>query len=123
MRLRPLHRNRSVARRLPPIAERLGDMDAADLLGTGEIGDRPSNAKHAVEAARGEAHRRRGVGEELSPWLIWRRHAVEKLAVGLGVRPRSVPVVAIRLQLPSGCDPSGYLPAALRRGRKREIGG
>jgi len=51
MRLRARGFNRSIARRLPSIAERFGDVDSADLLGSGEIDYRPRDAKHPVEAA------------------------------------------------------------------------
>ena len=50
-----------VARRLMPVAERLGDMDAPDLLRAGKIGDRSRNAQHPVKATRAETHRRRSV--------------------------------------------------------------
>ena len=63
MRLRPLHRNRSVTRRLPSITESLGDVDAPDLLGARQVRNSPRDPQHAVEAARREAHCRRGVGE------------------------------------------------------------
>jgi hypothetical protein len=47
---------------LPSIAQRLGNVDAPDLLGSGEIGNGSRHAKHAVKPARREAHRRSGVG-------------------------------------------------------------
>lgn len=42
-------------------------MDPADLLGAGEIGDRTGDAEHAMEAARRQAHGRRGIGEQPAP--------------------------------------------------------
>ena len=86
-------------------------MDSADLLGAGEVGDGAGDAEHAVEAARGEAHRRGGIGEELAAGLVGRRDPVEQLAVGLGVGARTVAVVAIGLDLPRGGD----APRRLRR--------
>ena len=77
-----------VARRLAAVAERLGDVDPADLLGAGEVGDGSGDAQHAVEAARRQAHRRRRVGEQLAPRLVGRRDPVEQFAVGLGVGAR-----------------------------------
>ena len=54
-----------VAGRLATIAERLGDVDSADLIGTGKVGDRPRHPHDPVEAAGRQAHRGRRVGEQL----------------------------------------------------------
>ena len=115
--------HRLVARRLAPVAERFGDMDPADLLGPGEIGDRAGDAEDAVEAARRKPHRRRGIGEELAPRLVGRRDLVEQLAVGFGIGARPVAVVALGLDCARGGDPARDLGAALRRRRQGEVGG
>ena len=77
-----------VARRLPPVAERLRDVDSADLLSAGEVGDGAGDAEHAVEAACRKPHRRGSVGEQLAPRIIRRRHLVEQFAIGFGIRSR-----------------------------------
>ena len=43
----------SIARRLPAIAQRLCDMDAADIVRPGKIGNRPGDPQDARIAARG----------------------------------------------------------------------
>ena len=62
-------------------------MDPADLLGTGKVGDRARDTKHAVKAARREPHRRGSVVEKLAAGFIGRRDPVEQLAVRLGIGP------------------------------------
>ena len=41
----------SVSRRLPPVAERLSNMNAPDLIFPGEVGDGAGNPKYAMIAA------------------------------------------------------------------------
>src|SRR3546814_3131347 len=56
----------SIPRRLPPIAERFGDMDAADRVGAGQIGDGPRYPQDSRVAARREAHRLSRLREQRS---------------------------------------------------------
>ena len=123
MRLRPAHRNRSVSRRLPSVAQCLGDVDAPDLLGACEVGDRPGYAKHPMESSGGEAHCGGGVGEELAAGLVGRRDPVQQLAVGLCVRARAVAVIALRLDFARSGDPARDFRAALGGRRQSEVGG
>jgi hypothetical protein len=90
-------------------------MDSANLLGSRKISDGAGDAQDTVEAAGREPHRRGCICEELAAGLVGRCDLVEKLAVGLGVRARSMTVVAICLDLPSGCDAAGDLGAAFGR--------
>src|SRR3954451_19466523 len=53
-----------VPRRLPAVAECLCDMDPADLVGAGEVGDRPRDPDHAVEAACAQPHRGSRIGKQ-----------------------------------------------------------
>ena len=71
--------------RLTAVAERLGDVNATDLSGAGEVGDGPGDAEDAMEASRREPHRGRRVREQLAARLVGRRDLVEQFAVGLGV--------------------------------------
>src|SRR5690349_1579130 len=103
----------SIARRLPSIAERFGDMNAADLLGAGKIGDGAGDAQHAMEASRREPHRGRGVREQLAPWLIGCRDAVQQFAVGLCIGARTMAIVAVGLDLAGGGNAASDLGAAL----------
>jgi hypothetical protein len=98
-------------------------MDSAHLVGTGKVGNRPRHTQDAVEATRRKPHRGSGVGEQLAAWIVRRRHTVQRLAVGFGVRAGSVAVVAIGLNLPSRCDTCGDIGASFRRWRQRQVGG
>src|SRR3546814_17935446 len=60
----------SIPRRLPPIAERFGDMDAADRVGAGQIGDGPRYPQDSRVAARREAHRLSRLREQSAPCLV-----------------------------------------------------
>jgi hypothetical protein len=42
----------SVARGLPSVAQRLGNVDAANILGIGQVGDGAGNTQYACVAAR-----------------------------------------------------------------------
>src|SRR6059058_6071186 len=84
-------RNPSIPRRLPSVAKRFSNMDSTDLLGAGEVGDGAGDAQHPVEAARGQAHRRGGIGEQLAAGLIRGCDLIEQLAICLGVRARTLP--------------------------------
>ena len=72
-------------------------MDPADLIGAREVGDGARDPEHPVESARGEAHRGRGVGEQLAPRLVRRRDRIEKIAVrlGIGAHPGAVEALAL----------------------------
>ena len=98
-------------------------MDPPDLLCAREIGDGARDPKHAVEAARGQPHRRGSVSEELAPGLIRCRNPVEQFAIGFGVGASTVAIVSFRLNLPGGGDAFSDFQTSLGRWRQREIGG
>ena len=60
-------------------------MNAADLLGSGEVRHGAGDAEHAGVAAGGEAHRLRGLHEELAAGLVGRGERFERIAVELRV--------------------------------------
>src|SRR3546814_19772817 len=62
-----------------PVAERFGHVDPADILGAGEVGDGAGDAKHAMVAARGKPHRRRGIGEQFPAGIVRGRDRVEQI--------------------------------------------
>jgi hypothetical protein len=110
-----LRRNPLISRCLPPIAQRLGDLDSADLAGAGEVGDGAGDAQDALKASGGQAHRGCRVGEGLSTWFVGGSDAVEKLAVGLRVRARAGAVAAVRLNLTGARDTAGDFSAPFGR--------
>src|SRR3712207_7040881 len=67
----------------------LGDVDPADLLAAGEVGDGSGDPHHPVEAAGRQAHRLRRLGEQAPAGLVRSRHRIEPLAVHLGVDRKS----------------------------------
>src|SRR5207237_6176605 len=92
---------------LAAIAKRLGNMDAADLLGAGEVGDRAGDAQDAVEAAGRQAHCGSSVGEKLAAGVVGRRDLIEEFAIGFGISARTVTVEAFRLDLAGSGDAAG----------------
>jgi len=55
-------------------------VDAPDLVGPSEVRDGPCDTKHAMKSARGQAHRRRGIRQQLAAWIVGRRDLVEQFA-------------------------------------------
>ena len=98
-------------------------MDSADLIRSGEVGDRTGHAHDAVKSPGRQPHRRGGVSEKLPPGLVGRRYAVEKFAVCLRIRARPMAVVAVGLDLSRTRDTLGHFGTALGRRRKGEVGG
>ena len=114
--------NDSIPRRLPSIAERLRDMNPADLACAGKIGDCAGDPKDSVESARRKTHRRGGVGEQLTARLVGRGHFVQQLAVRFGVGPDATAVVALRLDGARRGHPPRHLLAAFGRWRQGQVG-
>ena len=113
-----------VARRLPAVAERFGDVDAADLLAPAEVGDGAGDAQHAVVAARRQPHRRRGVGEQLAcpARRGWRCGRAVRRRLRRWCAPRA-PLKRLRLHRARLGDARGDLGAALARRRQGQVGG
>jgi hypothetical protein len=110
-----------IARGLPPVTQRLGHVDPANLLRTRKVRDRSSDPKHPVEASRGQPHGCSSVRQKLPPGLIRGRCAVEHLPLGLRIRPHTGAVVTVRLHLPCKGYSAGHLGAAFGRRRKRKV--
>ena len=98
-------------------------MDSPDLVGAGKVGDGPGNPQHSVETAGGEAHRCRGVGEQLAAGIVRRCYRIEQLAISLGIGAQAMAFIPLRLHGPCRCHPGRHLSASLRRWRKSEVGG
>ena len=69
----------------PSVAERLGHMDAPDLLRAGQVGDGPRYAQHPGLAARGQAHRFGSLQQQLAARLVGRRMRFQCIALELGI--------------------------------------
>jgi hypothetical protein len=74
-------------------------VDTADLLDPGKVSHGPRHAKHSVEAAGGQAHRCRRVGEQFASRVVWGCNAIEQLTVRLRIRPDAGSIVPVRLHL------------------------
>src|SRR5258707_5224119 len=98
-------------------------MNAADLLGAGEVSNSARDTQHTMEAARRQTHRCRGVRQELAAGLVGRRDAVEQLSVGFGIGADAMAIVAVGLDLAGGYDTASDVGAALPRRRKRQVRG
>ena len=70
----PLHVECLSTRRLAAVAQRFGDVDAADFAAPRQIGDRAGDAEDTRIAARGKPHRLGGLGEQLAAGLVGRCH-------------------------------------------------
>lgn len=99
---------------MPTVAERLGDVDAADLIGARKVRDGSRNTKNAMEAACRQAHCGCSVGKQLASCVVRRRDLIEKLTIRLGVRARSMAIVAVGLDLPGNGDTRRDFGASFR---------
>ena len=97
-------------------------MDPSNPLSPRQVGDRSRDAKHAMEPASRKAHRRSRIRKKLPPGIIRRCDAIEKFAVGLGIGPDAIAVVAPRLHLPGGRYTLRDLGTPLRRRRQGQVG-
>jgi hypothetical protein len=87
-------------------------MDAPDLLSAGKIGDRSRDPKHAVEASCRQPQRRGRVRKQLPAGFVGCRDTIEQLTVSFGIRPRSMTIVTVGLDLACGRDTASNLRAA-----------
>jgi len=74
-----------LAQGLAAVAERLGDVQAGDLVGSIEVGQRARNAQRAVEAAGGELQLLRGLAQQLDARLVRHGDLLEQSSRALGV--------------------------------------
>lgn len=103
------------------VRQRFGDVDAADSLCAGEVGDGAGDAQDAVVAAGGEAHGVGGVGQELDPAGIGLRDGVEQFALRLGIGAHALAVVALSLDRTRFRDARRDVGTAFGWRRQREI--
>lgn len=112
----------SIPRRLPPIAQRLGDMDTPHPFAPRQVSDRPRDAQDAGITTRREPHRLGRLGKQLAPGLIRCRHRLQQHAVDLGVGADRVIGIAVRLQRPRRRNPGRHLGRTLGRRRQDQVG-
>ena len=98
-------------------------MDAAYGFAAGKVRDRACDAEDAGVAARGQAHRLAGLGEEFAAGFVKGAMVFEKCAVSLGVGAHPASIVALRLHRACRRDPLSDIHAALSGRRQRQIGG
>ena len=96
-------------------------MDPPDLLGSGEVRNRPRDSQNPMEAARGKPHRCSSIGKELATGLVGRGRLLQHLAIRLGVCPDTGPVIAVRLDAPGASYSLRHFAAPLRRRRKGQV--
>jgi hypothetical protein len=97
-------------------------VDPANLFRSGKIGDCPRHSDHAMETARGKAHRHSRIGKQLPSGLVGGRDPFKQLAVGFGIRADTGTVVAVCLALSRCSYAARDFRTPLCRRRKRKIG-
>ena len=98
-------------------------MDAADLIGAGEISDGACDTQDTMEASCRQAHRCGRVGQELAPGIVRSPDTVEQLPIRLGIGPYTRPAIAVGLNLARRRHPSRDLGASFGGRRQGQIGG
>jgi hypothetical protein len=89
---------------LPTVAERFGDVDAADVLAACKIGYRAGDAQDAGVASCREPHGFGGLGEELAARFVWGGVGLQRVAVGFGIGADAVAGIAGGLDRAGGVD-------------------
>ena len=98
-------------------------MDAADLLGPGEVGNCASDPQHTVKTPGRKPHRRGGFRQQLASGLVWRCDLIKQLTIGFGISTDAIPVVAACLLFSCVRYAPRDFGAALRRRGQGQIGG
>lgn len=116
-------RIRSVPRWLAAVAERFGDVDAADCLAVREVGDGTADAEDPGIAAGRQPHRFRGLGEKPSAGFVGRGDGIEQCAIRLRIRADRVVAVTVGLDRPGRGNAGGDFGRAFGRWRQDQVGG
>lgn len=80
-------------------------MHPAHRLRAAEVCDRAGDSQHPRIAARGQAHRFGGAGEELARGFVGGGEALQRLAVDLGIGAGLDIGIALGLERAGGGDP------------------
>ena len=109
--------------RLPPVAQRLGDVDAPDALCAREIGDGSRHAQGSRVTSRGQPHGSRGLHQQCTPRLVRPGEGLQRIAFEFRIGARTASVRPAGLYRTGAGHAGADLAASLGRRRQGEVGG
>jgi hypothetical protein len=112
--------------RLAAVAQRFGDMHAADPLGAVEIGERARDPQRPMEATRRQVQRLRRLAQQGDAFGVGCSDLLENTPAAIGVgahraRPECCEARTLELARPRHSRP--HLRASLGRRRQHHVGG